>query len=412
MKMIGKLLNRYPGLVWIRIFGELLTSVTGSMLTPFLIIYLYDKLDGNVLLPMVIVGLQPLSEIIITFLGGGLTDRMGRKKIIVAGLLLQAGAMAGFILAESVWMFALLYILNGAGRSVYIPAQRAQIADSIEESMRSEVFALINTVGAAGMALGPVIGYFVYTQEPGIIFGMQAAALTIYLIVVLFKLPETIPVNTDERELKMNESFKLKSFLSDHSYVLGLMTFSLPISFFYAQAETNYRIYLEDLFPDFLIVLATLASIKAVMSILLEIPLVRWSNKFSFEKVLIISYSLYFIAALSYGFSNSLLLLILTQLILTIAESLGLNRMLNHISQIAPSNKRGLYFSIYGTHWDLSRMAGPFLGGLILMEWGGTTLFLLSASLLLVGMACQLLLNKTVTNSSPMLSRKIMLKSK
>ncbi|WP_409253056.1 MDR family MFS transporter [Bacillus sp. SCS-153A] len=399
--MMKRLLNRYPGLVWIRVLGELLTGLTGSMLAPFLIIYLYDKLDGNVLLPMLIVGLQPLSEIMITFLGGGLTDRLGRKKIIIAGLLLQAGAMAGFIFAESVWLFALLYVLNGAGRSVYIPAQRAQIADSIDDGIRSEVFALINTVAATGMALGPVIGYFVYTQEPGLIFGMQAAALMIYLVVVYYKLPETIPVDTEETE-RVNGSFQLKSFISNHSYVLNLMVFSLPISFFYAQTETNYRIYLEDLFPDFLAVLTTLASIKAVMCILLEIPLVKWSNRFSFKKILILSYGLYFIAALSFGFSASLLLLILTQLIVTVAESLGLNRLLNHISQIAPSNQRGLYFSIYGTHWDISRMAGPFLGGMILIEWGGAALFILSAFFLLLGGTAQILLNKSATKSSEM----------
>nr|WP_240628556.1 MFS transporter [Bacillus salacetis] len=410
--MVRKLLNRYPGLVWIRIFGEMLTSVTGAMLAPFLIIYLYDKLDGNVLLPMVIVGLQPLSEIIITFLGGGLTDRMGRKKIIVAGLLLQAGAMAGFIFAKSVWLFSLLYILNGAGRSIYIPAQRAQIADSVEAGIRPEVFALINTVGAAGMALGPVIGYFVYTRDPGIIFGLQAAALMIYLAVVFFKLPETIPDIDGEEQNNEIHRLKLKSFLSQHSYVFSLMVFSLPISFFYAQTETNYRIYLEDLFPDFLAVLTTLASIKAVMCILLEIPLVRWSRRFSLNKILILSYSLYFISALSYGLSTSLLLLILTQLMVTIAESLGLNRLLNHISEIAPSTKRGLYFAIYGTHWDISRMAGPFLGGLILIEWGGAALFSLSAFFLLAGGAAQLSLQKMSGISSFPVLRKFMLKSK
>ncbi|EDL64400.1 peptide permease, major facilitator family transporter [Bacillus sp. SG-1] len=408
MNTMGKLFNRYPALVWIRVFGEMLTSVTGSMLAPFLIIYLYDKLDGNVLLPMVIVGLQPLSEIIITFLGGSRTDRLGRKKIIIAGLLLQASAMAGFVFADSVWVFALLYVLNGAGRSVYIPAQRAQIADSIDDGIRSEVFAVINTVSAAGMALGPVIGYFVYKQDPGLIFGMQAAALMIYLAVVYFKLPETIPVQPEET-VRTNGRFKVKPFIANHSYVLSLMAFSLPVSFFYAQTETNYRIYLEDLFPDFLAVLTTLASIKAVMCILLEIPLVRWSNRFSFQRVLILSYSLYFIASVSYGLSTSLLLLILTQLIVTIAESLGLNRLLNHIAHIAPSNQRGLYFSIYGTHWDISRMAGPFLGGLILIEWGGAVLFLLSAVLLLLGGTAQILLNISVEKNS---SRKALLKMK
>ncbi|WP_456272177.1 MDR family MFS transporter [Bacillus sp. AK031] len=409
--MKGKLLKRYPTVVWIRVLGEMLTSVTGSMLAPFLIIYLYDKLDGNVLLPMIIVGLQPLAEILFTIAGGGLTDRLGRKKIILFGLLMQSAAMAGFIFAESVWFFALFYVLNGMGRAVYIPAQRAQIADSTDDSIRSEVFALINTVASTGMALGPVIGYFVYTQDPALMFGLQASTLALYSALVYFKLPETVPVETSESE-GAQKGFSLKAFTTSHRYVLGLMAFSLPISFFYAQTETNYRIYLEDIFPDFLAVLTILASVKAVMSILLEIPLVRWSNRYSFGKIIVISYSLYLIAAVSHGFSASLTLLIFTQLMLTIAESLGLNRFLTHISQIAPANKRGLYFSIYGTHWDLSRMAGPFLGGLVLVEWGGAALFLLSASLLLLGGVAQFILNENAEKSKLTFPAKLVLKSK
>ncbi|MEI5907702.1 MFS transporter [Bacillus spongiae] len=389
--MKHQILNRYPAVVWIRLYGELLTSVTGSMLAPFFLLYLYEQLDGNVLLSMIIIGLQPLAEVLFTIVGGGLTDRLGRKKIILFGLLAQSISMAGFIFAESVFFFALYYVLNGLGRAVYIPAQRAQIADSTEANIRSEVFALINTVASVGMTLGPVLGYFVYTQDPTLMFGLQSSTLAIYAVLVYFKLPETIPVDTSENE-QIPQRFSLRTFISRHHYVLSLMIFSLPISFFYAQTESSYRIYIEDMFSEYLMVLTILASVKAVMSILCEIPLVRWSNRYSFRKIIFISYSLYFIAAISYGYSTSLSLLVITQLLLTIAESLGLNRFLNHISEIAPVNARGLYFSIYGTHWDLSRMGGPFLGGLVLIEWGGGVLFLLSAFLLLIGGIAQLIL--------------------
>jgi MFS family permease len=111
--------NRYPTTVWVRLFGELLTRLTSSMVTPFLILYLHDKLGGSVLLPMAVVGLQPLSDIVTTLLAGGLTDRIGRKPVIIGALALQMLAMAGMILANTAWLFALLYICNkGLGRIV------------------------------------------------------------------------------------------------------------------------------------------------------------------------------------------------------------------------------------------------------------------------------------------------------
>lgn len=88
MKTTWMIKNRYSTPVWIRFIGELLTSTTGAMLAPFLIIYLHDKLNGNVLLPMIIIGLQPLSNIFVTILGGGITDRFGRKSIILIALFL------------------------------------------------------------------------------------------------------------------------------------------------------------------------------------------------------------------------------------------------------------------------------------------------------------------------------------
>lgn len=154
------LLKRYNKPILIRLFGELLVRTTEAMLAIIFIVHVNKALNGNVIVTMLLFGLQPLADIVFTLIAGGVTDKYGRKKIMLLGLLLQAFAVSGFAFAESVAFFALLYVANGIGRSLYIPAQRAQIADLTKEEQQAEIFAVLHTTGAIGSVIGPLIGAF------------------------------------------------------------------------------------------------------------------------------------------------------------------------------------------------------------------------------------------------------------
>lgn len=395
MSVFTTIKNRYSLPVQVRLFGEFLTGMTGGMLAPFLIIYIDDQLGGNVLLSMVIVGLQPLTEMLFTIIAGGFTDRFGRKKIIIVALISQSLTMVGFSLAHSVWMFSGLYILNGICRSLYIPAARAQIAETTEDKRLSEVFAVLSTVGSIGFTFGPTLGYLVYSFHPAMVFGFEAFALFLYCIVFWWKVPETAPIKYVVSE-KKHQSFGFRTFLSNHYPVLTLMVLTLPISFFHAQTETNFRIYMEEVFSHYLSVLAILSTSQAVMMLILEIGLVKWSEKFSMQNITAISYGSYAIVAFLYGFSTELWLLILAQLILTVGQTIGINHFLRFVSQMAPANHRGLYFALYGSHWDISRTIGPFIGGLFLIHFGGDVLFYFVMCLLIIGGIGQFFFVKTI----------------
>ena len=96
------LLLRYNKPIFIRLCGELLTRTTESMLALIMIIYVNKMLNGNVIITMLIFGLQPLSDILFTLIAGGITDKYGRKKIMLLGLLLQGVAIGSFVFAQSV----------------------------------------------------------------------------------------------------------------------------------------------------------------------------------------------------------------------------------------------------------------------------------------------------------------------
>ncbi|MBJ8108130.1 MDR family MFS transporter [Bacillus pretiosus] len=380
---MNNLILRYNKPIIIRLCGELLTRTTESMLALIMIIYVNKMLNGNIIITMLIFGLQPLSDIVFTLIAGGVTDKYGRKKIMLLGLLLQGVAIGSFVFAQSVFIFALLYVINGVGRSLYIPAQRAQIADLTKQKQQAEIFALLHTMAAIGSVIGPIIGTIFYRTHPEYLFIMQSITLMIYAVVVWTQLPETAPaLTTPKQKLEVTSP---KQFVHKHYAVLGLMISTIPISFFYAQTETNYRIFAKDIFPDFVFILAFISTCKAIMEIILQIFLVKWSERFSMAKIILISYTCFTIAAIGYGFSATISSLFFTLLFLVIGESIALNHLLRFVSEIAPTDKRGLYFSIYGLHWDISRTCGPVLGAVLLSQLNGSMLFYICACFLVVG---------------------------
>ena len=81
--------------------GELLTRTTESMLAIIMIIYVDKMLNGNIIITMLIFGLQPLSDIVFTLIAGELLINMD-EKIMLLGLLLQGIAIGSFVFAQSV----------------------------------------------------------------------------------------------------------------------------------------------------------------------------------------------------------------------------------------------------------------------------------------------------------------------
>lgn len=121
------------------------------------------------------------------------------------------------------------------------------------------------------------------------------------------------------------------------------------------------------------------------MEIFLQVFLVKWSERFSMAKIIIISYACYTVAALGYGLSATIASLFFTLLFLVIGGSIALNHLLRFVSEIAPSDKRGLYFSIYGLHWDISRTCGPVIGAVLLSKLNGSMLFYICTCFLIIG---------------------------
>jgi len=378
-------MNRYDSGIWIRVLGSALTTITSFMIRPFLVLYLYEKMEGSIILPMIIVGLQPLCGLLVSWYGGGWSDRFGRKPLMTAALALQMACMVGYVFAEDVWHYAAISIVNGIGFALFMPAANAQITDMVPENKRAEVFALMHTAFNVGAAVGPVLGLLMFDWNPSAVFLISALSFLLYGLLIAFKLPETMPQAARDISGKLLRAPQRTKFRwAEHKTLLWMTLFSLPVGLLYAQVESTFPLHLQTNFEHYRTLLASILTFNGVMVIAMQIWIARKTETMRSHLVIGASYGLFAVVALGYGYSTVIVWLFIAEFVFTIGEMIFGPHMQKAVSVMAPVEQRGFYFSVYGTSNLMSRGLGPVLGGLLLEYGGGETLFTALAVLILL----------------------------
>jgi MFS family permease len=391
MRKLVTLLTQYDTPIWIRVFGSAITSTTNFMLRPFLVLYLYNKLDSSILLPLLVVGLQPLASILISLWGGGLADRFGRKPIMVSSLLIQAVSMVGFIFAESVWEFAAISLLLGLGIPLFVPAANAQIVDIVPEEKRAEIFALLHMAFNLGPAIGPLLGLALFSWNQQFVFATSAIAFFIYAFAVWIKIPETLPKN-NRVELQAAPKLSMRKHRGLYLFTL----YAIPIGLLYAQVETTLPLHLKSNFDNYLTILAVLFTLNSIIVLFFMVWIAKKTEKINSNKLIFLSYLLFGLASIGYGFAPAFFILILVELIFTLGEIIGITHLQKYVSRIAPKQMIGRYFSIFGLYMQIPKLIGPVVCGVLMTNFGGNIMFaILGVLLILTGSLQNRLIKKT-----------------
>jgi MFS transporter, DHA1 family, tetracycline resistance protein len=149
---------------------------------PVLVIVLVDLMGLSIIIPLLplfaarfgatplLVGILQATYPLMQFLGapvlGRLSDRFGRKPVL---LISQMGTLAGFILlgfANALWLLFLSRIIDGLSGANISTAQAA-IADSTTDKNRTQGLGLIGAAFGVGFVLGPIVAYIVLAASGG-----------------------------------------------------------------------------------------------------------------------------------------------------------------------------------------------------------------------------------------------------
>lgn len=130
---------------------------------------------------------------------GSLSERYGRKPLLVIGILGMTIAHLLFAVATSLWLVYLARALSGILSAATLPTGMAYISDSTSEEGRGSAMGWLSGAMGVGLVLGPGIGGLLGTESLSLPFFVAAGLSTISLILVVLFLPESLP-----EELRIN----------------------------------------------------------------------------------------------------------------------------------------------------------------------------------------------------------------
>ena len=138
-------------------FAVLLLFSLGNSSDAFLLLRLSDELGSVTFVPLLWAGLHVVKASLSTW-GGGLSDRLGRKRVIVLGWMVFAAVYGGFAVATDPMTFIGLFLAYGVYFALTEGAEKALVADLAPSEQRGTAFGLYNAALGLG-SLGASVGF-------------------------------------------------------------------------------------------------------------------------------------------------------------------------------------------------------------------------------------------------------------
>jgi MFS family permease len=193
--LLGAFRHRDFRLFW----GGQLVSLIGTWMQSVGQSWLVLELTASPLSLGVVNALQFAPVLLLSPIGGALSDRMGKRQILLvtqAAMMLQALVLAVLVHAGHVryWHVALLAAIYGLGRAIDIPARQAFITDLVGRADLANAVALNSVVFNGARIVGPsVAGLIIARFDVAIAFFLNALSFVAVLAALLAMRTEGTP---------------------------------------------------------------------------------------------------------------------------------------------------------------------------------------------------------------------------
>ncbi len=373
----------WPLLVWVVLAGTLLTRTAFFMVWPFLAILLNRQFG---LSPSQIGGIMAamaLGSALVGFYSGNLSDRFGRRTLMIGGCAAAVVAYVAMAFATSVAAFVIGAFLVGLSRSSLEAPGKALIADRVGEPGPRELayhvrYFLINAGAAIGPLLGVVFG-LAAQQATFLITGVIYGLFTLALIEAFRRSPEIRPGDARE-EAKLARVVAVVG--RDRAFLLLLVAMFLMLAA-YSQQESTLVQYITLEAGDAALGLVTaLIATNALTIVIFQFPFLAWMSGMSLAARNYVGMALVGTGFLLYIVIPvaSLPLWIVAVWILSMGESILFPTLNLQVDRMAPEHLKGSYFGAASLS-GLGFAAGPLAGGFLLELVGGPATFAMMAAL-------------------------------
>lgn len=301
---------------------------------------------------------------------GRISDKTGRKPMLVWGLLVFSIAEFVFALSQRLWLFDLSRAVDGLSAAMFVPTSMALAADLTSVKDRAKVIGWLSAAFSGGLILGPGLGGILANisyKFPFWVAGILGIISTVVAVILLPKdSDERFKSSTKNPEDALLEGgwAQVKSLLTPVMTMLFLMIFIM--AFGLAGFESIYSLYVNEVHHFDLQSIALVLTLNGIISLILQVFLfdrmVQW-----WGEVRVIRYC-FFASAIGTAFviyDHSHWQLIVATLVVFEAFDMlrpAITTLLTKMSK----NNQGLLNGVNMSLTSVGNIIGPLISGALL----------------------------------------------
>ncbi len=366
MGVIRATVSRYHRQFWLIPAAGLISAIGGSMVWPFLTIYVRQRLGVPLTDVALLLTANSLAGIAATSLAGPAADRFGRKWLMVAGLVAGGVTMVALALSDSFLAILITITVGGLFGPLQGVGGSAMVADLVPEDRRADAYALVRTANNLGVAIGPSIGGFLAAASYMIVFGVAATTSIVAAVLLAIKARETMPQRRVEAGAPpaRSEDAGYGPVFADRPFLAFVVVLTLTCMVA-AIMMVLLPVYAKEGFgvpeSQYGFIMAT----NAMMVVLFQYIVTRVSTQYKPLAVMAAGAIMYGVGAGSVALGNGFLPFLGSMAVLTVGELLISPTSTTLAARLAPAQARGRYMSVMSLAWGAGFGLGPVVAGML-----------------------------------------------
>ncbi|WP_125545171.1 MFS transporter [Levilactobacillus lindianensis] len=354
--------------IFILIFSEFLVCLGISLVIPVMP-FIKNELHLTATDMGIMNSLFAFAQFVASPIIGRLSDRIGRKPVLTAGLLLFMVSEVLFALTNRLMVFNISRLIGGLSAAMVVPTAMALAADITTKHQRARVIGWLSAAFSGGLILGPGIG--------GILAGISyktpfwaAGALGLVSAIVLISL---LPSDAETKKT-MAEVDDPIAEPSAHPMsrafwtvpIIILFTMILVSSFGLQGFESIYSIYVNEVFHFSLSNIALVLTLNGLISLFLQVAMFdtlvsRWGER----RVIRACFFLAAICVVWITQAHGKIAVIIATLIIFSSFDLLRPAITTLLTKASESNQ-GLINGLNMSLTSIGNIVGPIMSGMLL----------------------------------------------
>jgi MFS family permease len=367
LSRVRSVYREYPDRFWVLTGAGFIDNIGRTMVFPFFALYVTRRFSVGMTEAGLLLAVFSVSGFIGNLVGGGLTDRFGRRTMLLFGLVISAASSICMGLVNDLSAFFVLAAFVGFLSDIGGPARAAMVADLLPEEQRSEGFGVMRVAGNLSWIVGPTIGGLLALRSYLLLFIGDAVLSLITAIIVYRAIPETMPEHPESSQPEnLTRTFTgYLRVLKDGRYLWFLAIMAL-MNVIYIQLYSTFSVYIRDshgIGPQGYGLLMTL---NASLVVVAQFWVTRRIKDRPPLLMMALGSGLYAVGFTLFGLVSAYGLFVAAMMVVTTGEMVVMPVAQSLAAWFAPERMRGRYMAVFGLTWAVPSAVGPWAAGLIM----------------------------------------------